>query len=109
MHAVAGVEVPKHPIRQELVDSIKAKTKSWKPREVGQNHFRDLPLDRLQKKFGLMGTDAFTKEMNAVKESARNMTSQAMSWMTSLFGVKSQTADDQLSKFKLKAGNGEPI
>jgi hypothetical protein len=33
VHSVAGLEV-KHPIRQELVDSIKAKTKSWKPREV---------------------------------------------------------------------------
>jgi hypothetical protein len=44
--AVAGDDI-KHPIRQEMVDSIKAKTSAWKPREVEQNHFRAIPLDRL--------------------------------------------------------------
>ena len=29
-----------HPVRQELVDEIKAKTKTWKPREIKDNHFR---------------------------------------------------------------------
>jgi C1A family cysteine protease len=108
VHSVAGLEV-KHPIRQELVDSIKAKTKSWKPREIKENHFRDVPLDRLQRKFGLLGTDVFSKEMKAVKDAAVNMTSQAMTWMTSFMGVKATTADKQLNKFKLQAGNGEPV
>ena len=44
-------------------------------------------------KFGLLGTDVFTKEMNVVKDAAVNMTSQAMSWMTSLLGVKGNGAD----------------
>jgi hypothetical protein len=56
-----------------------------------------------------MGTDVWSKEMNAVKESARNMTTKAMSWASAFFGVKPSSGEEKLSKYKLKAGNGEPV
>ena len=31
-----------HPVRQELIDEIKAKTTKWKPREVKDNHFGNM-------------------------------------------------------------------
>lgn len=56
-----------------------------------------------------MGTDQFSAEMKAVTESALNMTSQAMTWMGAFFGVKGTDYESITQKFKLKAGNGEPI
>ena len=43
-----------HPIRQSLVDEIKAKTTKWRPTEVAENHFRNVPVDTLYNSFGAM-------------------------------------------------------
>ena len=34
------LDLDAHPVRQELVDEVKRKTKKWVPREVKDNHFR---------------------------------------------------------------------
>lgn len=53
-------------------------------------------MNRLQKKFGLMGTDAWSKEMNAVKEAARSVFTPAVTWMTAFMGVKANPAEEKL-------------
>lgn len=35
----------KHPVRQELIDEIKAKTTSWIPSELHENSLKDIPID----------------------------------------------------------------
>ena len=46
-----------HPVRQEIVDDIKLKTTSWKPREVHENHLRHVPQDQLGSLMGSLGND----------------------------------------------------
>ena len=41
-----------HPVRQEIVDDIKAMTTKWKPREVSQNHFSQFPLKKMRNTLG---------------------------------------------------------
>lgn len=36
-----AADLDAHPVRQELVDEVKRKTKKWVPREVKHNHFRN--------------------------------------------------------------------
>ena len=45
----------RHPVRQEIVDEIKTRTKSWVPVEVKDNKFRDVPVEQLLGKLGYMG------------------------------------------------------
>lgn len=40
----AYAHLNQHPVRQEIVDEIKSLTNKWKPREVSQNHFSEIPL-----------------------------------------------------------------
>lgn len=37
----ASVDLDAHPVRQEIIDEVKRKTKKWVPRELKDNHFRD--------------------------------------------------------------------
>jgi len=41
----AIADVKQHPVRQEMVESIKEKTQSWTPREVHENHLSKIPKD----------------------------------------------------------------
>ena len=43
----AMAEDMKHPVRQEIVDEIKLKATSWKPREVEDNHLRHVPIEKV--------------------------------------------------------------
>ena len=36
-----------HPVREEIVDEIKLKATSWKPKEVHENHLRHVPADKI--------------------------------------------------------------
>ena len=45
----------RHPVRQEIVDEIKSRTKSWVPVEIQDNKFRDVPVEQLLGKLGYMG------------------------------------------------------
>ena len=54
--AQAKGSVEKHPIREEIVDEIKAKTTSWKPKEVSENHMRHRSVDSIKHSMGHLGT-----------------------------------------------------
>ena len=63
---LASAEV-KHPVRQEMVDAIKAKTSSWKPMEVNDNHLRHVPADRIRLRFGNLGSgDALGSQIGSI-------------------------------------------
>ena len=42
----------RHPVRQEIVDEILAKTTSWKPRQVSENHFSQVPTKKIHHTLG---------------------------------------------------------
>jgi hypothetical protein len=42
-----------HPIRQDLIDSIKAKTSMWEPLEIHENPFASLSADEMRGRLGL--------------------------------------------------------
>ncbi len=46
-----------HPVREEIVNEIKAKATRWTPKELEENYFRDVPIHRLQSKLGFIGYD----------------------------------------------------
>jgi hypothetical protein len=48
----AYAHMSQHPVRQDIVDEIKAKTTKWKPREVTQNHFSNVPLKQMLNTLG---------------------------------------------------------
>ena len=45
-------QMQQHPVRQEIVDDIKARTTKWKPREVLQNHFIHTPVAQMHHTLG---------------------------------------------------------
>ena len=47
----------KHPVRQEIVDEIKAKATTWTPREVHENHLHEIPVEQLKSKLGYLGVE----------------------------------------------------
>ena len=53
--SVAATE-QKHPVRQEIVDSIKLKATTWKPKEVEENHFRHRSVESIKGSMGHLGT-----------------------------------------------------
>ena len=36
-----------HPVREEIVNEIKAKATRWTPKELEENYFKDVPVHRL--------------------------------------------------------------
>lgn len=36
-----AADMDAHPVRQEIVDEVKRKTKKWTPREINDNHFKN--------------------------------------------------------------------
>ena len=55
--AMQGVK--EHPVRHEIVEEIKLKAKSWKPREVAQNHLRHIPTENIHLMTGSLGMSPF--------------------------------------------------
>lgn len=50
--------VAAHPVRQEIVDEIKMKATSWKPKEVNKNHLRHIDVS---KSMGHLGMTPFNE------------------------------------------------
>ena len=49
------VKSEKHPVRDEIVDEIKLKATSWKPREVSDNPLRHRSVESLKASMGQLG------------------------------------------------------
>jgi len=58
-----GVDLEQHPVRQEIVDQIKAKTVKWVPQEVEHNHFSKMPKDEIMHTLGSL--DSGTPDISA--------------------------------------------
>lgn len=52
---ISSVVSKLHPVRQELIEEIKAKTNSWIPQELHENHLVSVPVELLQQKLGYLG------------------------------------------------------
>lgn len=90
----------KHPVREEIVDAIKLKATSWKPKEVNENHLRHRTVDSIKNSMGHLGTTPtpFGADMlKGITDSAYGVFKS----MTSVMGLKEQahklkqSADDQ--------------
>ena len=53
-------------MREEIVDEIKLKATSWKPKEVHENHLRHVPAHSIKNRFGHLGTTPFSKGAEAM-------------------------------------------
>jgi hypothetical protein len=51
-----GAMQGKHPVREEIVEEIRLKAKSWTPKAVEHNHLRDIPVDQVHMMLGIMGS-----------------------------------------------------
>ena len=63
----------KHPVREEIVNDIKLKTTSWKPKEVENNHLRHRSVESIRQSMGHLGTSRPTlggEIMKTVKHGA---------------------------------------
>jgi hypothetical protein len=65
----------KHPVREEIVEEIRLKAKSWTPKAVEHNHLRDVPMDQIHMKLGIMGATV----SNPITDTAGSYILQGMS------------------------------
>ena len=87
-------EDQKHPIRDEIVEGIKAKKTSWKPKEVEDNHLRHRTIDGIKNSMGHLGTSPAplgSELMRTISHSAYDIFKS----MTSMISKKDES-------FKLK-------
>jgi hypothetical protein len=59
----ASQTVKQHPVRHEIVEEIKLKATSWKPREVDQNHLRHIPVENIHLMTGSLGMSPFGEHL----------------------------------------------
>ena len=90
----------KHPVREEMVEAIKAKKTSWKPKEVHENHLRLRSVESIKNSMGHLGTSPAplgAEMMQGIAHSAldifKSMTS-AMGMKDEVFKLK-QSSDDE--------------
>ena len=86
-----------HPVRDEIVEEIKLKATSWKPKEVHENHLRHVPADKIKGRFGQLGTTPFSKgveTMTKITKGAMGMFDQ----MTSALGLKGSALEHHLQQ-----------
>lgn len=72
----------KHPVRQDIVEEIKAKATTWKPMEVHENLLSLVPADDIQSKLGFLGA---ALEENSFTAQAFSGLNQASHWMSSIW------------------------
>lgn len=88
----AILDTGKHPVRQEIVDQIKARTDSWTPQEVDDNHLKEVPAHKLQSKLGFIGYDSaaqFSQRGDNILGKILGELNKASSWMESTFNLPS--------------------
>jgi len=87
----------KHPVREEIVQDIKLKATSWKPKEVHENHLRHVPADKIQGRFGQLGNTPFSKGaevMTNISKGAKSVFDQ----ITAAMGLKAGAFEHHLQK-----------
>ena len=53
----------RHPVRQEIVDEVLRKTTSWRPKQVSQNHFSNVPAKKMHHTLGSLDAGANSHEL----------------------------------------------
>lgn len=64
---VVAASARKHPVRQEIVDDIRAKTASWQPMEVHENKLRHTDADKIHLRMGALDFDRVERKTLAEK------------------------------------------
>ena len=80
----ALAQLQQHPVRQEVVDAIKAKTTKWKPREVHENHFRHISVEQMQHTLGSLEEDGKLRTDHK---------SGILNQLSSLFGLSAESLE----------------
>ena len=103
-------EAAKHPIRQEIVDEIKLKATTWKPKEVSENHMRHRSVESIKGSMGHLGTsqasvgaDVFKSVTESAIDVFRNIRSTVTGRKEEVHRVKqaSPTSDANENKYDL--------
>ena len=83
---LAGVHgLQYHPVREELVQEIKAKTSKWTPMEVEENHFRHVPVGEIQNTLGSL--DASNGMLTKFDKSEKKELTNTEAFMNSFHGI----------------------
>lgn len=83
---LAGVHGLKHhPVREELVQEIKAKTSKWTPMEVKENHFRNVPAGEIQNTLGSL--DASNGKLTKFDKDEKKELTNSEAFMDTFNGI----------------------
>ncbi len=86
--------VAAHPVRQDLVDQIRAMNLSWEPQDVADNPMRFIPEDQIAGTLGALGTSP------EVQSPAADWLQAVSEFFKNPFGLAKQEAEIDRSKFK---------
>ena len=95
--SIVAASDKKHPVREEIVEEIKLKATSWKPKEVHENHLRHVPADKIHGRFGQLGTTPFSKGAEAMAKITKGAVSM-FDQITSAMGLKAGAFEHHLQK-----------
>ena len=84
-----------HPVRKEIVEEIKLKATSWKPKEVHENHLRHVPADKMHLRFGHLGSTPFSKGAEVMTKITKGAIS-VFDQVTSAMGLKGSVFEHKL-------------
>ena len=93
-------EEQKHPVRDEIVNEIKRKTTSWKPKAVENNHLRHRSPDSIKRSLGHLGVSPSIVPTDFLKSMATSAT-DLFKKVASSFGIDSIKNEH----FKLRQGS----
>ena len=85
----------KHPVREDIVEEIKLKATSWKPKEVHENHLRHVPADKMHLRFGHLGNTPFSKGAEVMTKITKGAVS-VFDQVTSAMGLKGSIFEHKL-------------
>ena len=73
--AASAFNFEKHPVRQEVIDRIKATQTSWTPAELDSNPLSKITLEQINMRGGNLG---FKKTENILDESIKTIQTQIL-------------------------------
>lgn len=69
---LACIAFAKHPVREEIIEEIRLKAKSWIPMSIQENSLIDIPEELMHMKLGIMGSNSYSTP-NFVMENASEL------------------------------------
>ena len=106
--SLAMASVKQHPVREDLVEEIKLKATSWKPKEVSDNHLRHVPADKVHLRFGHLGNTPFSKGAEVMTKITKGAIS-VFDQVTSAMGLKGSVFEHKLLEASDAATSSEQV